>query len=250
MARVTERVRLGPAALNPFTVHPYEIAGQTAFLDAVSGGRAYVGLAKGAWLDRLGLDEERPLRALREAAAVVRALLAGDEGGVDGKRFRLEPGTTLAYPRVRDRVPLLIGSWGRRTLAWAGTAAHEVKLGGTANPELVPLARAWIGNPATRLVTGCVTVVDADSGRARARAYEAVRPYVEAVGALDPTLAGATGALPLDRFCLAGTPEEVAERVRELWAAGVDRVELGTPQGLTTRDGVALICDRLLPLLA
>ena len=27
MARVTERVRLGPAALNPFTVHPYEIAG-------------------------------------------------------------------------------------------------------------------------------------------------------------------------------------------------------------------------------
>jgi 5,10-methylenetetrahydromethanopterin reductase len=250
MARVTERVRLGPAALNPFTVHPYEIAGQTAFLDAVSGGRAYVGLAKGAWLDRLGLDEERPLRALREAAAVVRALLAGDEGGVDGERFRLEPGTTLAYPRVRDRVPLLIGSWGRRTLAWAGAAADEVKLGGTANPELVPLARAWIGNPATRLVTGCVTVVDEDSRRARARAYEAVRPYVAVVGALDPTLAGAGGALPLDRFCLAGTPEEVAERVRALWAAGVDRVELGTPQGLTTRDGVALICDRLLPLLA
>ena len=250
MARVTERVRLGPAALNPFTVHPYEIAGQTAFLDAVSGGRAYVGLAKGAWLDRLGLDEERPLRALREAAAIVRALLAGDEGGVDGERFRLEPGTTLAYPRVRDRVPLLIGSWGRRTLAWAGAAADEVKLGGTANPELVPLARAWIGNPATRLVTGCVTVVDEDSERARARAYEAVRPYVEVVGALDPTLADAGGALPLDRFCLAGTPEEVAERVRELWAAGVDRVELGTPQGLTTRDGVALICDRLLPLLA
>ena len=250
MARVTERVRLGPAALNPFTVHPYEIAGQTAFLDAVSGGRAYVGLAKGAWLDRLGLDEERPLRALREAAAIVRALLVGDEGGVDGERFRLEPGTTLAYPRVRDRVPLLIGSWGRRTLAWAGAAADEVKLGGTANPELVPLARAWIGNPATRLVTGCVTVVDEDSGRARARAYEAVRPYVEVVGALDPTLADAGGALPLDRFCLAGTPEEVAERVRELWAAGVDRVELGTPQGLTTRDGVALICDRLLPLLA
>ena len=70
MARVTERVRLGPAALNPFTLHPYEIAGQIAFLDAVSGGRAYVGLAKGAWLDRLGLDEERPLRALREAVGV------------------------------------------------------------------------------------------------------------------------------------------------------------------------------------
>ena len=72
MARVTERVRLGPAALNPFTLHPYEIAGQIAFLDAASAGRAYVGLARGAWLDRLGLEEERPLRALREAVAVIR----------------------------------------------------------------------------------------------------------------------------------------------------------------------------------
>ena len=178
------------------------------------GGRAYVGLAKGAWLDRLGLDEERPLRALREAAAVVRALLAGDEGGVDGERFRLEPGTTLAYPRVRDRVPLLIGSWGRRTLAWAGAAADEVKLGGTANPEL-RTARAGVdrqpGHPARH---GLRHGGRRGRRRARARAYEAVRPYVEVVGALDPTLADAGGSLPLDRFCLAGTPEEVAERVR------------------------------------
>ena len=247
MARVTERVRLGPAALNPFTLHPYEIAGQIAFLDAASDGRAYVGLARGAWLDRLGLEEERPLRALREAVAVIQALLGGDERGVDGERFRLEAGTMLAYPRVRERVPLLIGTWGRRTAAWAGTVADEVKLGGTANPELVPLVREWIGNPATRLVTGCVTVVDEDSSRARARAHAAVGPYVDIVGGLDPTL---DGELPVDRFCLAGTPEEVAGRIRELWDAGVDRVELGTPQGLTTRDGVALICDRVVPLLS
>ena len=48
MARVTERIRLGPAALNPFTLHPYEIAGQVAMLDPVSGGRAFLGIAKGA----------------------------------------------------------------------------------------------------------------------------------------------------------------------------------------------------------
>jgi 5,10-methylenetetrahydromethanopterin reductase len=42
---------------------------------------------------------------------------------------------------------------------------------------------------------------------------------------------------------------EVAARVRELWAAGADRVELGTPQGRTTPTGIDLICERVLPLL-
>ncbi|MBA2333266.1 MAG: LLM class flavin-dependent oxidoreductase, partial [Actinobacteria bacterium] len=162
MARVTERVRLGPAALNPFTLHPYEIAGQTAFLNRVSGGRAYLGLAKGAWLDRLGLDEKRPLAALREAVEIVTKLLAGDPSGVAGERFLLEPGTVLAYERGRKRVPLLIGTWGRRTAAWAGTVADELKLGGSANPDLIPLVRAWLGDSQTRIVTGCVTVVDED----------------------------------------------------------------------------------------
>ena len=37
MARVTERIRLGPAALNPFTLHPYEIAGQIAAIGIVKG---------------------------------------------------------------------------------------------------------------------------------------------------------------------------------------------------------------------
>ena len=100
MARVTERVRLGPAALNPFTLHPYEIAGQTAMLDLVSGGRAYLGLVKGAWLDRLGLEDGRPLLALQEAVEIVRKLLAGDTSGVRGERFTLEPGHGA---RVRPR---------------------------------------------------------------------------------------------------------------------------------------------------
>ena len=54
---------------------------------------------------------------------------------------------------------------------------------------------------------------------------------------------------PLDRFAIAGTPEEVAAQVIGLWEAGADRVELGTPQGRTTRDGVRLICERVVPSL-
>ncbi len=250
MARVTERVRLGPAALNPFTLHPYEIAGQIAALDSASGGRAYLGLAKGAWLDRLGLEEKRPLAALREAVEIVTKLLAGDPSGVEGERFRLEPGTVLAYERERNRVPLLIGTWGRRTTAWAGTVAEELKLGGSANPDLIPIVREWLGNPKVGIVVGCVTVVDEDGDWARERACAAVAPYLDVVAKLDPTLDLRAGQEPpRDRFAIAGTPEQVAARVEELWAAGAARVELGMPQGRTTRAGVELICSRVLPLL-
>lgn len=250
MARVTERIRLGPAALNPFTLHPYEIAGQVAALDAVSNGRAYLGLAKGAWLDRLGIDEERPLVALQEAVAIVRALLAGDDRGVQGSRFTLAPGTALAYERVRSSIPLLIGTWGRETMRWAATVADEVKLGGTANPDFVRVARGWLGRSDAKIVTGCVTVVDEDGDRARERAREVVAGYLDVVAHLDPTVELEPGRPPpLERFCIAGTPEEVVARVTELWEAGADRVELGTPQGRTTASGVDLICERVLPAL-
>jgi 5,10-methylenetetrahydromethanopterin reductase len=54
---------------------------------------------------------------------------------------------------------------------------------------------------------------------------------------------------PLDKFTIAGTPEEVAAHALRLFDAGVKRVEFGTPQGLTTAHGVELLCDRVLPLL-
>jgi alkanesulfonate monooxygenase SsuD/methylene tetrahydromethanopterin reductase-like flavin-dependent oxidoreductase (luciferase family) len=54
---------------------------------------------------------------------------------------------------------------------------------------------------------------------------------------------------PLEKCVIAGTPEEVAEHARSLIDAGAYRVEFGTPQGLTTRGGVDLLCDRVLPLL-
>ena len=74
--------------------------------------------------------------------------------------------------------------------------------------------------------------------------------YLDVVADLDPTLDRAPGdPVPLDRFTIAGTPEEVAAHAQRLFDAGVKRVEFGTPQGLTTAGGVDLLCDRVLPLL-
>jgi 5,10-methylenetetrahydromethanopterin reductase len=35
IAHATDRIRLGPAALNPYTLHPFEIANQIAALDRI-----------------------------------------------------------------------------------------------------------------------------------------------------------------------------------------------------------------------
>ena len=43
-----------PACLNPYSMAPYEIAGQVAALDLASDGRAYLGLARGTWLGAVG----------------------------------------------------------------------------------------------------------------------------------------------------------------------------------------------------
>jgi 5,10-methylenetetrahydromethanopterin reductase len=242
MARVTERVRLGPAALNPQTLHPVEIAGQTAALDLASNGRAYLGLVTGSWLEQLGLDEEKPLTRLREAVEVVRRLLAGDRSGFAGERFTLAPGAGLAYAPLRPNPPLLLGTWRPRAAGYAAIVADEVKIGGTANPDMVRQMREWLGPHGPRIVVGAVTVVAADGAAARARAAQEVAMYLDVVGALDPTLAGAKP--PLEKFVLAGTPKEVAAQAQRLIDAGAYRVEFGTPQG-----DLDLLLRRVLPEL-
>lgn len=269
MARATERVRLGPAALNPFTLHPVEIAGQLAALDAASGGRAYLGLVRGSWLEMLGIEQQRPLTALREAVEVVRRLLCGDDSGFAGERFSLAPGARLRYTPLRPEVPLLIGTWGEKTAALAGEVADELKIGGTANPDLVPVMRDRIGNDRVGIVVGAVTVVDEDGAAARRRARAEAALYFPVVAGLDPTLdvpdglvrevgrlvdAGereqAGDLIPdelLDKLAFAGTPAEVARRAEALYDAGAGRVEFGTPHGLTPRRGVELLASRVVP---
>ena len=99
MAAATSRIRLGCACWNPYTLHPYEIAGQFAAVDAASSGRAYLGLAKGSWLEAIGLDAPKPIAHLRDAVGVIQALLERRGAGYEGSTFRLEPGVRLRYPR-------------------------------------------------------------------------------------------------------------------------------------------------------
>lgn len=278
IAQATRSIRLGPACLNPYLLHPLEIANQLHMLDTVSNGRAYLGLARGAWLGAVGVAQERPVRRLREAVAVVRHLFSGNDGAYHGEIFQVEQGTCLAYRPVRTEVDLMLGTWGPLGMSLAGELAAEVKIGGTANPALLAPAkkslthgemRAGLLLGETGLVCGAVTVVDDDSARARRRARAEVAMYLPVVASLDPApdleqvdlaamqslaRAGqhdeAARLVPdsvLDRFAFAGTPEQVAAQVAALFEAGATRVEFGTPHGLTAAHGIELLGRRVLP---
>lgn len=278
MAQATERVRLGPACLNPFSLAPFEIAGQIAALDIVSTGRAYLGLARGTWLEPLGIHQARAVTTIREAVEVCRRLLGRDTAGFEGRVFRLASNVRLRYEPVRMAPPVLIGTWGPATLAMAGELADEVKIGGSANPDMVPWAREQISRGAHRIgrspedvgiCVGAVTVVDDDGDRARALARREVAMYLAVVADLDPTVVvpsdlvdevregvaadaheDAGRLIPdwiLDRFAFAGTPQQVAAHAERVFAAGATRIEFGTPHGLTHEGGVRLIGDRVLP---
>ncbi len=280
MARSTTRVRLGAACWNPYTMHPYEIAGQLIALDTASAGRAYLGLARGTWLRAIGLDQPRPLEHVGNAIDIILALLSGDDAGVAGQAFRLATGTRLRYPLTGRRPRVLIGTWGPKMAALAGRVADEVKIGGTANPAMVGVmadrierGSAPAGRPADAVgvVVGAVTVVDRDGAAARARARSEVAMYLAVVAALDPTAdvpqelirrigdlvergdhrrAGAL--IPdhlLDLFAFSGTPDQVAAQAQSLIDAGASRVEFGTPHGLTGAGGIEMLGRDVLPLL-
>ena len=273
IAKRTESIRIGPAAVNPFTSHPINIAGNLAIIDAASGGRATCGFARGAWLEFVGLDPPSPVRALREAMACTRHLLRRDTSPFEGEYFQLQGGDALRWEGIRAGIPFMLGSWGPKTIAACRRLVSEIKLGGTANPDAARRLKRHLEEQGagTKVVCGSVTVVDEDGRAARELARREVALYLPIVAELDKTvrieperLSGlqeamarhdvdtAVGAISdelLAKFAFAGTPQQVARQALALFAAGADRVEFGTPHGLNAEKGLALLGKRVLPAL-
>ncbi len=280
MARATQRVQLGVAAVNPFTCHPINIAGNIALIDEASGGRAYLGVARGAWLDFVGLHPKRGVTALAEALRCVRHLLRRSTEPLGGEFYPLAGGDTLRWPVVRPELPFLLGTWGEQTIRACIGDIAAVKIGGSANPGLLPHFRRVIDEAAAavgrngreiEIAIGAVCVVDEDGDAARALARREVALYLPVVAELDPSLQlepellarikaaaarydfAAAGALISDDllrcFAFAGTPQQVADHAAALSAGGAGRVEFGTPHGLSAETGMHLLGSRVLPAL-
>ena len=280
MARATQRMQVGVAAVNPFTCHPINIAGNIALVDEASHGRAYLGVARGGWLDFVGLHPQRSVTALREALAAVRHLLRQDKAPLAGEIFPLAGGDSLRWSILRSDIPFLLGTWGEQTIRACSDEIAAVKIGGSANPDVIPHFRRIIDGAAgavnragseVDIVIGAVCVVDEDGAAARQLAKREVALYLPIVADLDPTVTlepalvarlkaaaaaydfVAAAALVSDellaKFAFAGTPDQVAAHAASLFAAGAQRVEFGTPHGLTPEEGMRLLGTRVLPAL-
>jgi len=275
IARHTKRARIGVAAVNPFTCHPVNIAGNISLIDEVSNGRTYLGLARGGWLELIGVHPKREVTALKEALKCIRHLLRRDTAPLDGEIFPLSGGDALRWDIERANIPMLLGSWGTKTIRNCVEYVTEIKLGGTSNPDVVPLYRQQLDDlhaSDVGIVVGAVTVVDEDGEAARALARREVAMYLPVVAALDKTIeiepqvleginaaasefdyeraAGFVSDELLSRFAFAGTPADLIRQTQSLIYAGAARVEFGTPHGLKPGSGLKLLGEKVLPAFA
>ena len=173
--------------MNPFTSHPINIAGNIALLDEISQGRAYLGMARGAWLEFIGLNPEKPILALKEAFESISHLLKQSPEPYNGKIFHTKGGDALRWNLFRQKIPMLLGTWGPKMVQACVNYVSEIKIGGTANPEVIPWMRNLISKATSRnssnpsnvdIVVGAVSVVDFDGEKARKLAKKEVSLYL------------------------------------------------------------------------
>ena len=283
MAPHIKTARIGPAGIPPSRIHPLDIAAGIALLSDLAPGRVYLGLVRGGWLKAHGIQELRPpIPAMREAISIIRRMLTGESAGMDGEVFHIDAHVRAPYPLPGHPIPLQIGTWGRRMAGLAGEIADEVKIGGSANPDVIPViadtiaageGRAGRQRGAVKLVIGAVSVVDDDREAARWMARKSVSLYMPIVSRLDPTLdidpelmrrvqtcvqngddAGAARLIPddiVDRFVFAGAPADIVNHCERLYDAGASRIELGTPHGVRdAAKGIRLIGEQVVPALS
>ena len=256
LAAITERIRLG-TLVSPATYrHPSVLARMAVTVDHISGGRLDVGMGSG-WYEREHVANGFPfldarLRFELFAEQVEVVVRSWTEEGFEhaGAAYDLREQTALPQPVQTPHPPLVLGGSVKRRFAdLAARFADEVNTLGAPIDELrerkARLDRACTEagrDPATlgfSVMTSCFLGTDRSEVLDRIGRFLAVRG-----GDADPE---ALLAERRDRW-LAGTVEEVAERIEELRGVGVTRVFL---QHLNHSDDemVALVGDRLLPVL-
>jgi alkanesulfonate monooxygenase SsuD/methylene tetrahydromethanopterin reductase-like flavin-dependent oxidoreductase (luciferase family) len=134
--------------------HPAMLAHHAVTLDAASNGRFELGIGWGSWtpdFEKFGVDPDQPrdrVARLGETLEVLKLLWSGEVVDYDGRFHKLRGAQMM--PKPIDRIPILIGGSGPKTLAlvrqhadwWNLDTRYKDKFEGQAFEDL----RAQIGS--------------------------------------------------------------------------------------------------------
>jgi F420-dependent oxidoreductase-like protein len=227
LARDTSTIRLGTLVSSATFRLPGPLAVQVAGVDQMSGGRVELGLGAG-WFEAehaaYGIpfpDVRERFDRLEEQLAVITGLWSTPPGETfthEGRHYPLVDCPALTKPVQAGGVPVIVGGGGpRRTPSLAARYAAEFNAGFKSVEETGRLFRqvrdvcAAQGRDPRSLVCSAAQVLCLGPDEA------AVRRRAEAIGR-EPQELRANG--------LAGTPDEVVDRIGALAEAGATRLYL------------------------
>jgi alkanesulfonate monooxygenase SsuD/methylene tetrahydromethanopterin reductase-like flavin-dependent oxidoreductase (luciferase family) len=274
----TKSIRLGTAVVVAPYWHPIKLAGESAQLDLLTGGRLELGIGRGAY-DREfarmdpGLDAAKGGAALREILPAVRALWAGDHEGL-GPRWKFPKSTACPKP-VQANPPIWVSARDPDTYEWAVAQGCDIMCW--------PLTRPFSELEAyvARLAVAMEKAPGVPRPRMSAMRYSAVYPdakdadvYVKSVqrqagqfenlfrqlGAVDNGFAERVDLASLEHRAeyspetltenlMFGTPEQVITKLRAYEAMGVDFMycaSYGAPMDAQKRS-LQLFIDEVMP---
>lgn len=272
-ALATERIELGTCILNPYTLHPAEIAMAAATLDELSGGRFNLGIAAGAadFLGWVGIEQERPLATTRAAIQQINATLLGEPvaGWTPEAYLRFEP---------LRRVPIYLGATSPRMLRLAGELADGVlpllfppEHLATVAPLVAEGAAAAGRSPEDVDLAACIWCsVSGDRASAEAVLKDKIAYYGHALsgylrdrlGLTEAELGPMMEALQVERdpekaralvtpamlnIGVVGTPADLIERLEGLTALGARHLSFGPPLGPDPLEAVRTIGRDVIP---
>ncbi|MBA4854587.1 LLM class F420-dependent oxidoreductase [Nocardia farcinica] len=219
-------IAIGTAVVPTYPRHPGALA-QQARTTALAVGpdrlTLGIGLSHQMVIENMyGYDFARPVRHLREYLEVLMPLVDGQAVSFSGET--ISANLQLSFPND-DRVPVLVAALGEQMLRLAGKRTDGTVLWMTGPTTIrdhiaptITAAATEAGRPAPRIVCALPVLVTDDPDGARERAAKVFKIY----GSLPSYRAmmdreGAAG--PAD-LAIVGTEDQVAERVRTVFAAG------------------------------
>lgn len=266
IAEHTRKIELGPCLVNGLFRHPAILAANYAFLDAISNGRAVLGLGRGAFFDflKMNTSEKHTRRVYIETVQMVSHLLQGRKESLSGKRFKLTSTAFLRMP-VPANPKLLTATWNTKMAYLAGKFSHELQLAEVFTKEYFSeLEAAYLkglreGDAINRakISIGGMTCLADDEGLARQKAKQTLAvyaPYLKTVlkrhgvdirskafVALEHlskcgNLEGAARLIPdsmVDLLTLSGSPRIIAGKVKAIVGdSSIEGILISPPYGI------------------